>query len=252
MKTYALVGHPCKHSLSPVIHNAAFQALEIPAKFEIYDTENLQDFMEKVRAGEFAGGSVTMPFKNEIIWHLEQISEDVREIGACNCIRGLEGFNTDWYGALRALEEVTELNGKRVYLLGAGGAAEAIAHGLFRKNLDLIFFNRTVKPGVLPLNAIDENFDILINATSCGFKSDESCVPKEILGPDKVVMDVVYEPLETKLIKEAAEAGATVITGEKMLLYQGFQAFEIWTGEAAPADVMKDALYSSLRNSDPD
>jgi shikimate dehydrogenase len=251
MKTYALVGHPCKHSLSPVIHNAAFQALEIPAKFEIFDTENLEEFMEKVRAGEIVGGSVTMPFKNGIIEHLEQISEDVREIDACNCIRGLEGFNTDWYGALRALEEVADLNGKRVYLIGAGGAAAAIAHGLFRKNLDLKFFNRTVKPGVLPLEAIDENFDILINATSCGFKSDESCVPKEILGEGKIVMDAVYEPLETRLLKEAAEAGCTVVTGEKMLLYQGFQAFEIWTGEAAPAEIMRDALYSSLKNSDP-
>lgn len=252
MKTYAVVGYPCRHSLSPAIQNAAFQALEIPAKFEIFETKNLAEFVEKIRSKEIAGGSVTMPYKNEIIQYLDTVSEDVRETGACNCINGLAGFNTDWQGALRALGDVCKLKNQRVYLIGVGGAGGAIFHGLYRKGIDPVIFNRTPRPGVRPLDSLDENFDILINASSCGFKSDETCVPEKILKPGKVVMDVVYEPLETRLIQNAKKAGCKIITGEKMLLYQGALAFEIWTGRKAPLDVMKRALYSSLKKSLPD
>lgn len=252
MQTYGIVGYPCKHSLSPLICNAAFQALEIPAKFEIFETRDLDAFMKRVEKGEIAGGSVTMPYKGDVIPYLKAKSADVREIGACNCFKGLSGFNTDWQGALRALTEECDLKGKKIYLLGTGGAGRAILHGLLRKELDVTIFDRVSIPGVKLLSELDSNFDVLINATSCGFKSDESCVPKKLLSKDKVVMDVVYEPLMTCLIKDAKKAGCKVITGEKMLLYQAVYSFEIWTLQKAPLSVMQDALYLFLKKSAPD
>ncbi|MBU1992676.1 MAG: shikimate dehydrogenase [Nitrospirota bacterium] len=258
MKIYGVIGYPCAHSMSPVIHNAGFEALNIDAKYEIFETQDLAGFIKK---GGFDGLSVTMPYKQEIIRYLEQIDDATKAIGACNCVNGTHGFNTDSYGAMVALEEVAAIGGKNVYLLGTGGAASAIYYGLMEESANVTVFNRNLEEaskfmdnfGVLVklLNELDENFDILINATSCGFKSDESCVPMEILKPGKVVMDVVYEPLETRLLRDAKAAGCTTVSGENMLLHQAVKQFEIWTGETAPVDIMRGAIYSFLKKSAP-
>lgn len=254
MKRYALVGYGCGHSLSPAIHNAAFKELLIDAKFEIFETRDLTGFMEKVKNGEISGGSVTMPFKKTVLPYLQEIDKSVEKIEACNCFNGLKGFNTDCDGAFRALKEAVDLERKRIYLLGAGGAGSAIAYGL--RDYDVTIFNLTLPEAfeiaekygfeARELRDLDLNYDILINATSCGFKNDESCVPIELLNPKATVFDIVYEPLETRLIRDALQVGCKTITGEKMLLYQGAAAFEIWTGKKAPIDVMKSALRSAL------
>jgi shikimate dehydrogenase len=215
-----------------------------------------------------------MPHKSTVISFLDEIDPTVKFLGSANTILNkngkLSGFNTDGVGALKALREnATELSEKKVLLLGAGGAAKAIAFALAKEVGELAIlnraaekakelaealgrmFNKKVVGGALSPNAIAKNLqdsDILINATSVGMKPNlsHSLVAPQLLKSALAVMDIVYNPVETKLAKDAKAAGAKVISGVEMLIYQGAASFEIWTGRSAPIKVMRKAALNKL------
>lgn len=272
-----VIGDPINHSLSPIIQNAAFEALDLNFVFLAYKvkTSGLEDAVNGARALNIRGLNVTMPHKTRIIDFLDRIDLSAQIIKSVNTVLNKEnllfGFNTDGVGALRALKENgVEPKGRKVLLLGAGGAARAIAYTLAKEADELVVLNRTVKSshnlakllektvgkkvaaGSLSISDIQRNLqdsDILINATSVGMKPkpQESPVPIKLLRRDLSVMDIVYNPIETRLIKDAKSIGAVVIGGIEMLIYQGAASFEIWTGKSAPIQVMKKAALSHLR-----
>lgn len=272
-----VIGDPINHSLSPIIQNAAFEAVDLNFVFLAYKvkTSGLEDAVNGARALNIRGLNVTMPHKTRIIDFLDRIDLSAQIIKSVNTVLNKEnllfGFNTDGVGALRALKENgVEPKGRKVLLLGAGGAARAVAYTLAKEADELVVLNRTVKSshnlakllektvgkkvvaGSLSISDIQRNLqdsDILINATSLGMKPkpQESPVPIKLLRRDLSVMDIVYNPIETRLIKDAKSIGAVVIGGIEMLIYQGAASFEIWTGKSAPIQVMKKAALSHLR-----
>ncbi len=254
-----VIGDPIEHSLSPIMHNAAFQALDLDYVFLAFKVKPacVTDAVNGMRALNIRGFNVTMPHKKTVMASLDRIDLSAQIINSVNTILNKEnllfGFNTDGVGAVRALKENgVELKGRKVLLLGAGGAARAIAYAMAKEADELAVLNRTVKDaqalarlvekaankrivaGSLSLEDIDANLqdsDILINATSVGMKPrpDETPVPIELLRKNLSVMDIVYNPLETKLAKDAKAVGAKVVSGVEMLIYQGAASFEIWT-----------------------
>lgn len=256
---YGILAYPAGHSLSPVMHNSAFKATGIDATYEVFEVEPLEfdAFMKGLRDSGISGLSVSLPYKEEVMKYLDEISDECRKIGACNTILvrdgKLVGFNTDYIGAVKALtEKVGNLRGKKVILLGAGGAARAILYGIREAGAECVVLNRTVERGeelakefgALYGNLDDvskySDYDVLINATSA-LVSGEKCD-----GFRGVVFDIVYKPLITPLLKYAQKHGCEIITGDKMLLYQAFEQFKIFTREEAPEEVMKKALEERL------
>ena len=271
----AVIGDPIEHTLSPTMHNAAFEHLKLDFVFVAFRVT--PDELEKAVRGahvlSIRGLNVTMPHKNSVTEFLDEADLAVKFLGAANTILNqggrLRGFNTDGVGALKALRcNGVNLTGKKVLLLGAGGAAKAIAFSLAKEVEELCILNRDavkarelasvlepcgkricgneLSPRQIQKELSDS--DLLINATSVGMTPNvsESWVKSDWLKPELFVMDIVYNPVETKLIQDAKAAGAKVINGVEMLLYQGAASFEIWTGCKAPVDVMRNALLSRL------
>jgi shikimate dehydrogenase len=271
-----VIGDPIEHTLSPIMHNAAFEALKIDYVFLAFKvkSDEVENAIKGMRALSIHGLNVTMPHKNAVIQYLDEVDPAGKMIASVNTILNkdgrLLGFNTDGVGALNALEQNgVEPRGKKVLLLGAGGAAKAIAYTLSQDVDELVTLNRTPKPaielanllkqkfkkkisaGELSPNAVKDNLadsDVLINATSVGMKPNENQTPvaPEWLKPDLAVMDIVYNPLETKLAKDAKAVGAKVVSGVEMLIYQGAASFEIWTACEAPVEVMRKAALNHL------
>jgi shikimate dehydrogenase len=272
-----VIGDPIEHSLSPIMHNAAFQALDLDYVFLAFKVKPscVPDAVNGMRALNIRGLNVTMPHKKTVMATLDRIDLSAQIINSVNTILNKEnllfGFNTDGIGAVKALKENgVELKGRKVLLLGAGGAARAIAYAVAKEADELAVLNRTVKyaqslarlvektankriaSGSLDPEDIDLNLqdsDILINATSIGMKPrpDETPVPIELLRSNLSVMDIVYNPLETKLAKDAKSLGAKVVSGVEMLIFQGAASFEIWTGKSAPVEVMRKAALTHLQ-----
>lgn len=266
---YGIVGHPVCHSLSPVMHNAAFAELGENRVYVPFPALDVRAAVEGIKALGVQGVSVTIPHKEAVIPLLDEIEEVARQIGAVNTImvredRGTKrlcGSNTDWLGATRALAEKMQLSGSDVVLLGAGGSARAIGFGLLQMGARVILCSRTESRGRglatdlgchwHPLqDAATLTGDVLVNATSVGMRPQHgvSPVPGGILARFQVVMDIVYAPLETVLLREAKAAGCQVITGLEMLLYQGVAQFELWTGRTAPVELMRQTLYRATGN----
>jgi len=272
----AIIGDPVEHSLSPVMHNAAFKELGLNLVYVAFTvTRNeLKDAISGARSLGLRGLNVTMPHKNAVITYLDETDSTAKAIGAVNTILNnqgkLIGYNTDGVGALRALKENgISPDGNKMLLLGAGGAAKAIAFQAAQEVEELVILNRTsekaeklaevlrrefgkrVKGGALSAEVLKKEMkdaDILVNATSVGMHPDvnRSPVPSDLLRSDLCVMDIIYNPLETKLLKDAKSVGAKVVSGLEMLLYQGAVAFEIWTNCPAPVEVMKKAALNKL------
>ncbi len=271
----AVIGDPIEHSLSPTMHNAAFEHLKLDFVFLAFRVapDQLEHAVKGVRSLNIRGLNVTMPHKNAVTEFLDEADAAVRFLRAANTVLNqagkLRGFNTDGVGALRALKNNgVSLTGKKVLLLGAGGAAKAIAFCLAREAEELCILNRDagkarelaevlqpcgkkiVGRELLPTQILKElqGSDVLINATSVGMapNAHESLVEPSWLNSDLCVMDIVYNPVETRLIRNAKAAGAKVINGVEMLLYQGAASFEIWMGCPAPVDVMREALLRRL------
>lgn len=260
---YGVIGNPVKHSLSPIIHNAAFERMGLNAAYLAFEVNDLIGTLNGIRGLGISGVSVTIPFKTQVIPLLDQVEDIARKIQAVNTIKNEEGrlvgYNTDWCGAVEALEEKVDLKGKKVLLLGAGGSARAIGFGLKEKGSQVIISNRSSdKANELaknlgfvckPLLSMSElEFDVIINATTVGMSPHhaESPLPKIFLKEGMVVMDIVYQPLKTKLLQEAEERGCSTIDGLEMLVHQGVAQIEIWTGRRPDIGQIKEGLRSVL------
>ena len=262
-KLYGIIGNPVRNSLSPIIHNGAFKRMRMNAVYVAFEVENLAEAMIAIRRLGIRGVSVTIPFKTQVIPYLDQVDSIAGEIKAINTISNeggkLIGYNTDWRGAIEALEKKVDLRNKRVILLGAGGAARAIAWGLKEKNCRVFIINRSSDKArnlaiefnyspISCMNALDAH--VIINATSVGMypNNTESPLPKEVLKPGMTVMDIVYHPLKTKLLREAEERGCQTIDGLEMLARQGAAQLQIWTGRRPEIEQIKGDLWWYWRN----
>lgn len=260
---HGIMGNPISHSLSPAIHNSAFEALGLNCVYVPFPVSDVAGAVTGFKTLHVRGVSVTIPHKQAVIPHLDSLDPVAEKIGAVNTLVNdnglLKGVNTDWLGANRALDDIIDLEGKTALILGAGGSARAIGFGLLEAGATIMLASRTPASGQelaqtlgcswYPLNEIAElSANCLINATSVGMtpNSDTSLVPTHCLSRYQAVMDIVYAPLETKLLREAKEAGCKTVNGTAMLLYQGVAQFELWTGQKAPIDVMRESLLSSL------
>lgn len=276
-KLCAVIGNPVGHSLSPALHNAAFDTLGLDFVYVAFRVEDLKGAIGGMRALEnFRGMSVTIPHKIEIMEYLDEIDDIDRSIGSINTVINeggkLTGFGTDGPGALKAITDAgVKIDGASVLMLGAGGAARAIAFTLARqpglKKLVLTDINKEMLDGLVSdlkrgtdamiegeamttdgLAGLVDAADIIINCTPIGMhpKEDASLVPAELLKHGQVVFDIVYTPLETKLLREARSRGCTVISGVEMFINQAVLQFERFTGEAAPVDVMRRVVLERL------
>jgi shikimate dehydrogenase len=270
-----LLGNPVEHSLSPAIHNAAFQKLGMNFVYLAFRVEQIGEAIRGLRAlGNVRGLSVTIPHKVTVIPHLDDMEPTARHIGSVNTIvvesGRLTGHNTDASGALRALTEAgVSLRSEPVLLLGSGGAARAIAFALIRdaaigsltilgideRERRILVQDLRGKTGLQiaegPLTpdrlvAGIADHAVLLHCTPVGMspKATESCVPPGLLKPHLAVMDIVYNPMETQLLRDARAAGCRTIKGVEMFLNQAVAQFELWTGRPAPTDVMRAVLVS--------
>ncbi|MFB6124622.1 MAG: shikimate dehydrogenase [Halanaeroarchaeum sp.] len=271
MQVFGLVGNPVGHSVSPPMHEAAYDALGLDARYVTFEPEHtaLQTAIEGAAALGIAGLNVTIPFK-EAVRDLVAPDDLAARIGAVNTIDftgdRITGHNTDAAGARRALAHHDVTIADRSFLVvGAGGAARAIAFMAADAGASVHVANRTedrahelaeavggTGHGLDELPALVPETDVLVNATSVGMETDVSPVPRESLHADLAVMDAVYTPLETRLLADAAAAGATTVDGAWMLLFQGAAAFERWTGEDAPVEAMNRAVRAELAASPED
>jgi len=274
-KLCAVIGDPVEHSLSPCIQNAAFQQLGLDYVYVAFTVkkEALGEAILGVRSLGVFGLNVTMPHKVDIIRHLDGLDETAERVGAVNTVlnnTGLIGFNTDALGAMNALKtHERNLGDKKVAILGAGGASRSISFAIAEEARELVILNRTleragalasrissdmdreVRWGMLSNDVLHEELtdaDVLINATLVGMRPNDSETPVDssLLREDMVVFDLVYNPLETRLLREAKSIGARTIDGLTMLVYQGAASFEIWTGRKAPVDFMIKAARKEL------
>jgi len=269
-KIYGILGDPVAHSLSPVMHNAAFEKLGMDAVYLafIVSEDELEDAIRGAKSLGIAGLNVTIPLKEKALLFVDA-EEVAKKIGAINTIDFSSGtpvgYNTDGIGSVRVLKEtVGKLKGKKVLIIGAGGAAKAIAFYLEVEGAKVTLANRT-KERAAQLAAKLSNADaiglgaefkkqikasdILINATSVGMHphDDATLVTADMMHPDLVVFDIVYNPVETRLLKEAKRAGVKkIVGGVKMLVYQGAASFKIWTKEEPPIKVMEKAVTDAL------
>ncbi len=255
-----IVLHPAGHTRSPAMHNAAFAAAGVDAAYIAFDVppDDLPDAIAGVRALGLAQIAVSIPHKEAVIDLIDDVDDEAHRIGAVNTVTRREdrlvGSNTDWIGSNRALERETQLAGKRAVVLGAGGAARAVVFGLIERGAEVHVLNRTVdraerlaqQLGAKGAGAIEDltglDHDILVNTTSVGLRSDDSPVPAAALRAGSVVMDAVYDPETTRLLRDAADRGARPLGGKWMLIYQAAAQFETWTEREAPIEVLERAF----------
>jgi shikimate dehydrogenase len=273
-----VIGNPVGHSLSPSIHNAAFRKLGLNFVYLAWQVELIGDAIKGLRAlGNFRGASVTIPYKVAAIPFLDHVEVTAQRIGAINTIVAekseLTGYNTDATGALRALKEGrVELKGRHIVILGSGGAAREIAFALAGESgadkLTLLGVDDPERTSLAQdirsqaaLTVEDFHLDeaalrrvlpdahVLIHCTPVGMspKADTTCISASLLHADLSVMDIVYNPLETRLLKDAKRAGCRTIPGLEMFLNQAVTQFEFWTNQPAPVEVMRTVLESHFR-----
>ena len=274
-----VIGDPIEHTMSPVIHNAAFTRMGLDYVYVPFRVkkEGLAKAIQGMRALNIRGLNVTIPHKVSVIPLLDELDPVAERIGAVNTITNddgvLKGYNTDASGFLQALlEKGIEPGEKNIVILGAGGASRAISLILAERGAHLVILNRLLELDwaeeladrlaklfnreIKALELTEENLvevldgaDILVNATSVGMSPHikGTLVPSNLLRPGLVVFDVIYNPIKTKLLREAAEAGAKTVSGVEMLVWQGALAFERWTGVEAPLELMREEVIKQLK-----
>ena len=265
-RIFGVAGNPIAHSLSPLMHNTAFRREIVNAVMLPLRVRMLDDLLRLVRELPLAGVAVTMPLKQEVLPHLANMDQLTARIGACNTLRTgadgkLYGFNTDVAGVIRPLQKRMKIEGARIVVLGAGGAARAAVFGLVEHGAEVFIVNRTHETAVaLARKAkakslkeevlVKTRFDALINTTPCGMAGVKQALPIKESGLNAgLVFDMVYNPLETPLIKLARSRGIPVIGGLEMFVQQGARQFEIWTGKPAPEAEMMRVVEMALRRS---
>jgi shikimate dehydrogenase len=255
-----IVLHPAGHTRSPAMHNAAFRALGLDAVYLAFDVAPAA--LGAAVAGARALGvrqlAVSLPHKQAVMAHLDEVDETARRIGAVNTVTlrdgRLVGANTDWIGAVRALEREAALDGARAVVLGAGGSARAVVFGLLQRGAHVSVLNRTpqraealaAQLGAQDAGALEDlartPHDVLVNTTSVGLRSDETPVAAAAIRPGAVVMDAVYDPERTRLLRDAQARGARSVSGRWMLVYQAAEQIALWSGREAPLEVMAGAF----------
>jgi shikimate dehydrogenase len=261
----SIAGRPSQ--VGAQIHRAGYQYLDLDYTYVAFGVDDAEPALLAMRTLGIRGLGVTMPFKEKVLPYLDEIDPMAGEIGAVNTIVNdngkLIGHNVDWLGAVRAIEEQTTIAGKRVIVVGAGGAARAIACGMKHEGASEVeIFNRTPEKAQRLAMELDcqfgggldalqgtADYDILIQATSVGYHNvppTDCIVPRNMLKPGKVVLDIVAEPTETLLIKWASEAGCSPIPGWRMRLYQAHLQFQLYTERELPLDVLEKALLKAM------
>lgn len=270
MKRVFLIGHPVAHSLSPAMHNAAFQTLGLDWQYELLEStsEELPQTVARVRASDCAGANVTIPHKQAIIPYLDKLTDRARRMGAVNTIirqnGHLLGDNTDGEGFLHMLDNANvNVHGANILILGAGGAARGVAFALAERPVArLTLVNRTraraetlahdlqkhfphLTIGIEPIN----HADMIVNATKVGMSPCENESPLSGEFPrDTIAVDLVYRPLYTRFLHDAERAGAQTVNGLPMLVFQGAAALTLWTRCAAPVDLMQEVVHAAISN----
>lgn len=270
----ALIGYPIQHSLSPWIHEQFLARTNQIGTYEIIEIapdKSFSDAMDKLKNSQIDGFNVTVPYKEKIIPYLDHIDEQAKKIGAVNtvkCENGVwTGYNTDGAGYVRSLlhkyPQLVDRKHANILLLGAGGAAKGIYHALLAANYkNIVLANRTVEKAedivgedeanrVATLDEVEKDllpFDVIIQTTSVGMKPniDQAIIHLSKLKETTIVSDIVYQPLETKILKDAKNIGAQIHFGHTMLLYQAQYAFEIWTGKSPDMDRLDEELQNIL------
>ena len=263
-RVYGVAGDPVVHSLSPAIMNAAFRRENVNAVYLTLHAKTLKDLLTCVREIPLHGISVTMPYKEAILKHLDNTDSHTTKIGACNTVvraqdGKLYGFNTDAAGVVRPLERrLPTLEGAKILVLGAGGAARAAVFGLKERGCEVYVLNRTAAPAkklarqarartVKRADLKKLSFDVIINATPVGMGNTRETPLQEHEINARYVFDMIYDPAETRLLKLARERGAQVIPGIEMFVQQAARQFEIWTGKPAPGDEMLRTVLLALQ-----
>ena len=262
-RIYAVAGDPIEHSLSPIIMNTALRRENVNGVYLPLHAKTLKDLIHCVREIPVHGLSITMPYKQAILEHLDNTDAHTAKIGACNTVvraqdGKLYGFNTDIAGVVRPLEQRIALTGARVLVLGAGGAARAAVFGLKERGAEIWILNRSAAPAqklarqakartIKRSDLGKMQFDVLINATPVGMGNTRDCLLKESEIEARIVFDMVYDPADTRLLQIARAKGLTVIPGIEMFVQQAARQFEIWTGKPAPADEMLRAVVAALQ-----
>ncbi len=272
----AVIGNPIEHSLSPAIHNAAFRHLGLNYVYVAFRVRDVSSAIAGVRGMGIRGLSVTIPHKVEVIKYLDEIDEVADKIGSVNTIVNengiLKGYTTDGTAAVRSLKEKgVDIDGKRILILGSGGAARAIAFtlimkerpaslvigGIIQKEIDKLVQDISstknishVKGFIINEKSLEkqlQNIDILIQCTPVGMhpKINDTPVPKKLLGSSLTVFDIIYNPIKTRLIRDAEETGCVVVSGIDMFVYQAASQFELWTSKTAPIKVMREVLLEN-------
>jgi shikimate dehydrogenase len=271
-KTFAVIGDPINHSLSPNIHSAAFRELNLDCSYIAYRIPKgeLKEGIDALKKIKIDGFNVTIPHKVEMMKYLDKIDESCSITGAVNTVTNnagvLRGYNTDMDGFLDPLwKRKIKIDGVKILLLGAGGAARAIVAGFAKeKAKHITIANRTLENAnnlgqfankigleskaiqIVTIGGNLEDYDIIVNATSIGLKNEPSPINLESIRPETIVYDIVYMPMNTDFLKTAKNKGATIIYGYEMLLGQAVRAFEIWHGREAPYNAMKKALLGGV------
>ncbi|MFP4474838.1 MAG: shikimate dehydrogenase [Desulfatibacillaceae bacterium] len=260
---YCVIGNPVAHSKSPVMHNRAFAETGLDAVYLAFEAGDAGAAMSAVRQLGIQGVSVTVPHKVTVMEYLDEVDDRAKDVGAVNTVKNvagrLVGRNTDGFGAVRALEDRTPLDSRRVAVVGAGGAARAVAFVAGWRGAKVTVVNRSPDRGrslaseagaaFLPLAEIqDLACDVIVNCTSVGMSphKEESPVPAAVFKEGMVAMDIVYNPLRTRFLEDAATAGCEVVDGLSMFVYQGAAQFEWWTGELAPVEAMRQTVLDAL------
>ncbi|MFX0090960.1 MAG: shikimate dehydrogenase [Candidatus Hodarchaeota archaeon] len=260
-RTCAVIGSPISHSMSPVIHNAAFRKLELKFYYRAMEVKNSKDAIDEMLENGYRGYSVTLPHKVEIMKYLDEIDPLSEKIGAVNTVVNdngcLKGYNTDVIGALKSINDVINIEGRRIVILGAGGAARAIGFGLKDAGVDIFIQNRTLsnaKTLAGDLNCsystIDpqliKDYDLIVNTTPVGMHPDVDKTIIEDFPENCTVMDIVYNPVETKLLKLAKAKNCKTINGLGMFVYQAAEQFRLFTGKDAPVEIMRKVVRERL------
>ena len=260
---FAVFGDPVGHSLSPVMHNSALAQTGLKGIYLAFKVSDIAAAVDGIRGLGICGVSITIPHKVGVMKYLDKVEASAAEIGAVNTIVNrdgiLHGYNTDCPGAVTALLEKIIIKDKRVAIVGAGGGARAIGFGINQEGGRLTVINRSGQRGQkladdlgcsfkLLAEVKELRYDVIINTTPVGMTPHEDKTPlkPELIEAGTVVMDTVYNPLQTQFLKDAAKAGCATIDGASMLVQQGAVQFELWTGEKAPVDVMRRAVLDEL------
>jgi shikimate dehydrogenase len=271
---YCLFGRPARHSLSPAMHNAAFEHLGINAVYLAFEPEKPLDAIRAMRSLNIRGASVTIPFKTDMLEYIDEIDALAEKIGSVNTLINdggiVKGFNTDGYGAVRALQiNGVSISGQKALIIGNGGSARAISFALLEEKAKVMISGRNEKNAASLASDLSRHFNdvascridslsdgalndyqIIINTTPVGMFPDigSSPIDPSLLGAGMTVFDIVYAPARTRLLDSAESAGSRIVFGTEMLLHQGVRQFELWTSAQAPVEIMREAMIQNIKN----